>query len=149
MTQAERGTAMQTRRWEPVRDMEQLRRMLEDTFGLPAGLSESAAWVPPVDIEERDDAYLVEAELPGVERDDIDIELIGNELTISGDIKERERAGILRKRTRQVGRFEFRVTLPDHVDSDGVEANLKDGVLTVRVPKSQRAQRRRIEVNSS
>jgi HSP20 family protein len=148
MTLPERGTATQTRRWEPVRDIEQLRRLLEDNFGFPASLAEPTAWVPPVDIEETDDAYLVEAELPGVERDDVEIELVGNELMITGEIKEKERAGILRKRTRQVGRFEFRVSLPDHVDSEQVQASLKDGVLTVRVPKSQRAQRRRIEVNS-
>jgi HSP20 family protein len=137
------------RRWEPVRDLEQVRRLLEETFGsIPAGLAEPNVWIPAVDIEEQDDAYLVEAELPGVDRDDIDIELVGNELTISGEIKEKERAGILRKRTRRIGKFEFQVLLPDHVDSERVDASLKDGVLTVRVPKAERAQRRRIEVSS-
>jgi HSP20 family protein len=137
------------RRWEPSRDLEQVRRLLEETFGsIPAALAEANVWVPAVDIEEQDDAYLVEAEVPGAERDDIDIELVGNELTISGEIKEKERAGILRKRTRRVGKFEFQVLLPDHVDSERVDANLKGGVLTVKVPKAERAQRRRIEVSS-
>jgi HSP20 family protein len=140
-------------RTQPLRDVEQvtdrMRRLLDESFGgWTALLAEAAAWTPPVDIEETDDAWLVEAELPGVDRKDIDIELVGNELAITGEIKERERAGILRRKTRRVGRFEFRVTLPDQVDQDKIEANVRDGVLTVRVPKAERAQRRRIEVTS-
>jgi HSP20 family protein len=101
-----------------------------------------------VDIEEADDAYVVEADLPGVKRQDVNIELVGNELMVTGEIKERERKGALRRQTRRVGRFDYRVVLPDHVDDDKVEANLTDGVLTVRVPKAERAQRRKIEVKS-
>jgi HSP20 family protein len=128
---------------------ERIRRILDQTFtglGLPSPLSEATGWAPPVDIEERDDAYVFQAELPGVEREDVNIELVGNELQISGEIKEREREGILRKRTRKVGQFEYRVVLPDQVDAERVEAKLNDGVLTVQVPKANRAQRRRIEV---
>jgi HSP20 family protein len=122
-----------------------MRRLLDDSLG---GLIEADAWAPPVDIEETDDAYIVEAELPGVKRGDVNIEFAGNELSITGDIKEKERVGILRRKTRRVGRFEFRVVLPDHVDGDNIDANLTDGVLRVRVPKAQRAQRRKIEVKS-
>ena len=57
--------------------------------------------------------------------------------------------GVLRKRTRRVGRYEYRVTLPDQVDPDAIDAKLKEGVLTLRIPKAQSAQRRRIEVQSS
>jgi HSP20 family protein len=67
--------------------------------------------------------------------------------------RRRRRAGRLElatpRRTRRVGRFEYRVILPEEVDADGIEANLSNGVLTVQVPKSERAQRRRIEVTSS
>jgi HSP20 family protein len=131
-----------------MQELDQMRRMLEETFGaLPATLGEDVKkWVPPVDIEETDDAYVVEAEIPGVTRRDVDIELVGDELTISGEIKEKERKGILRRQTRKVGRFELRVMLPDQVDPSGVEASLDSGVLTVRVPKAQRAERRKIEV---
>jgi HSP20 family protein len=132
---------------------ERMRRMLDQTLrgsGLPSPspLSETGGWAPPVDIEEREDAYIVEAEVPGISREDVNIDLIGNELTISGEIKEKERDGILRRRTRRVGRFQYRVILPEHVDSDGVDAKLGDGVLTIRVPKSERAKRRRIDVSS-
>jgi HSP20 family protein len=142
-------------RWEPMRDFEQvterMRRMLDETFGgfgWPSFLGERSMWSPPVDIEETDDSYVVEAELPSVKRDDVDIELVGNDLQITGEIKERDRKGTLRRQTRRTGRFAYRVTLPSQVDAENVDANLADGVLTVRVPKSQRDQRRRIEIKS-
>jgi HSP20 family protein len=144
-------------RWEPVSEFEhvaeRLQRMLEQTFGaapdLRSVVREAAAWTPAVDIEEEDDAYVIEAELPGVKREDVTIELIGNELTITGEIKERERKGVLRRRTRRVGQFALALTLPDRVEADQISAELDHGVLTVRVPKAEAAQRRRIEVSSS
>jgi HSP20 family protein len=126
---------------------ERMRRMLEQTFG--GMLDEPAGWVPAVDIEELEDAYVVEAEVPGVKREDVNIEVSGNELTISGEIKVREREGVIRRRTRRVGEFEFRVLLPNEVNAGGIDAKLNDGVLTVRIPKAERAQRRRIEVKSA
>jgi HSP20 family protein len=126
---------------------ERMRRMLEQTFG--GLLDEPAGWIPAVDIEEREDAYVVEAELPGVKREDVNIEVSGNELTINGELKKREREGIIRRRTRRVGEFEFRVVLPNEVNAEGIDAKLHDGVLSVRVPKAERAQRRRIEVKSA
>jgi HSP20 family protein len=126
---------------------ERMRRMLEQTFG--GMLDEPAGWVPAVDIEELEDVYVVEAEVPGVKREDVNIEVSGNELTISGEIKVREREGIIRRRTRRVGQFEFRVLLPNEVNAEGIDAKLNDGVLSVRIPKAERAQRRRIEVKSA
>jgi HSP20 family protein len=109
---------------------------------------EAGVWVPDVDVEELDDAYMVEAELPGVDRKEVNVELTGNELSITGDIKERERKGILRHRTRRTGRFELHLTLPERVDGEKVDARFDNGVLTVRVPKLESAQRRQIEVKS-
>ncbi len=151
----ERRAGAPPERWEPSSELEQvtdrMRRMLEQTFagfGVPSPLTERAGWSPLVDIEETDDAYVVEAELPAVKREDVNIELVGNELTITGEIKERSRKGTLRRRSRRTGRFEYRVSLPDQVDSEKIDANLAEGVLTVHVPNSQRAQRRRIEIRS-
>jgi HSP20 family protein len=133
-----------------IQDMrEQMDRLLEDLIGgtlqqaAPGGL-----WVPDVDIEEADDAWIVEADVPGAKKDDLTVDLQEGELVIHGDMKEKERAGILRRRTRRVGEFEYRVRLPGDVDPEGIEAKLKDGVLTVRVPKPRRAQPRRIQVES-
>jgi HSP20 family protein len=136
-------------RWSQADELEageRLRRIFDQTFG--GLLGEAAGWVPAVDLEEQDDAYTVEVELPGVKKKDVDVELIGNELMISGEIEERERVGVLRRRTRRYGRFEFRVSLPGQVDAEAIEAKLDDGVLTVHVPKSQREQRRKIRVGS-
>ena len=91
---------------------------------------------------------MVEIDLPGVKRDDVDIELSDRQLTVSGEIKEKERTGILRRRTRRVGEFHYSVTLPAEVDAEKVSAHLDDGVLTVRVPKPERAKPRRIQISS-
>src|SRR2546421_237279 len=133
----ERRTRGPAQRWEPLSEVDQaaerMRRLLDQTFGdvgWPSTFGESGSWSPPVDIEETDDAYVLEAELPGVKRGDVDIELVGNELTINGQVVERERAGILRRRTRRTERYQYRVTLPDQGDDDKIDADLKDGVLT-------------------
>jgi HSP20 family protein len=144
-------------RWQPFQEFEQvterMRRMLEETFGgfgrWPSLLQETAGWSPPVDIEEQDDVYVLEAELPGVTRENIDIELVGNELAITGELKEKERTGVVRRRTRRTGRFDYRVTLPEQVDAEQIDASLDEGVLTMRVPKSERAQRRKVAIKGS
>jgi HSP20 family protein len=123
---------------------QQMDRMLQQLLD-PAALMSDETWTPPVDIEETDDAWLVEADLPGVKRDDVNVQMQRDELVISGEIKQRERAGLLRRRTRRVGAFEFRVRLPGDVDEGAIEANLHGGVLTVRIPKA-RAESRRIDI---
>jgi len=153
----ERRSTGSQERWEPLSELEQvtqrMRRMLDQTFGgfgWPSSLlSEAAGWTPLVDIVEQDDGYVIEAELPGVRREDVNIEVAGNELSITGEIKEPERKGTVRRRTRRTGRFEYRVRLPEQVDALKIEASLDQGILTVRVPKSERAQRQRIEIKSS
>jgi HSP20 family protein len=143
-----------TERWEPFSELEQvserMRGILEQTLGgfTPSLLTEQGGWSPLVDIEEEDDTYVVEAELPGVKEKDLNIEIVGNELAISGEVKERERKGVLRRQTRRTGRFDYRVRLPEPLDAERIDAKLADGVLTVGVPKSERAQRRKIEVKT-
>jgi HSP20 family protein len=143
-TQTRRTAPRPMQRWDPLRELADLHDRL-DQLVEPGG-GAPAAWTPPVDIVEADDAWIVEAELPGVDRKDVAIELRENELSISGEIKERVREGILRRRTRRVGEFDFHVMLPGHVDADDVEASMHDGVLTVRVPKPDQARAHRIEV---
>lgn len=141
-------------RFDPLGELEQLtermQRMLDRTFGgFAARTLERDGWSPLADIEEQDDAYVVKVELPGVKREDISIELVGNELTIAGELKEEQRKGVVRKGMRRFGRFSYRVALPNQVDPDKVDAKLQDGVLAVHAPKSERAQRRQITVKSS
>jgi HSP20 family protein len=144
------GSAAQWPSFEQV--PERMRRMLEQTlssFGSPALLSEASTWTPLVDVEEEDESYVIEADLPGVRREDLTIELVGNELSISGEVRERERKGIVRRRARHAGRFDYDATLPNLLEVDKIEATLGDGVLTLRVPKAERARRQRIEVTGS
>ena len=116
---------------------------------MPFGQMEmvNAPWVPLADVSETDDAYTVEVELPGVRKDQINVELNDRELVISGEIPEpSEEDGQRRRRSRRTGRFEFRTVLPGEVNPDGVSANLSDGVLSVKIPKAEEAKPRRIEV---
>lgn len=140
------------RRWDPLRELddfhERMSQLMSSVFGATPWVGESQIWTPLADVSETDDAYLVEVDLPGVKRDDIDVEVTGNELVITGEFKERERTGWLRSRTRRVGRFEYRTMLPQDVNSEQISAELSDGVLTVQVPKTEAAKPRRIPINS-
>src|SRR6202048_3932453 len=121
-------TTQPMQRWEPLRELEQLHEQmgqLMDSVWAPMGAGNGGSWMPFADIEETEDAWIIEAEVPGVDRKDVNVELRDSELEISGDIKERERKGILRRRTRRVGRFEFRVTLPGSTNPENVQANVK------------------------
>lgn len=123
--------------------------LFESTFGaLPNATNGGSPWSLPVDVEETDDAFVVEAELPGVRAEDVTLEVRDNELAISGELKERERVGILRRKTRRYGTFHYRVALPADVDSDQIDAKLHGGVLSVRVPKTAKAQPKRIAINA-
>ena len=137
--------------WSPLRELEEMHQRLSQLLdigpdGRPGMLT---GWTPPVDVEETDDAFVVEAELPGVKREDINVELRNNELRIRGEVTERERVGVVRRRTRRTGQFDYRVALPGEVDADNVEANLEEGILRVRVSKSEHAKPRRIAVEAA
>ena len=135
-------------RVDPLTDIERLRSqitaLLDGTSDVPDPLA--GAFVPMADVEETDDAYVIEIELPGVDQKDIDVSVSGRRLLVTGERKERERVGLLRRRTRRVGEFRFEIVLPDDLDPDDVDAHLDQGVLTMRVGKEAAERRRRIEV---
>ena len=108
-------------------------------------------WVPLADLSETQDAYVVKVELPGVGKDQIDVQLQDRELVVSGEIPEQEQDGQnggrrRHRSTRRTGRFEFRAWLPGDVNADAVQGELTDGVLTLTVPKSAAAKPRKIEI---
>jgi HSP20 family protein len=125
----------------------QMGELLENALTGAAG--EGAPWIPAVDIEETDDSWIIEAEVPGVDKKDVDIQMTDSDLVVRGEIKEREHTGILRRRTRRVGEFEFRVTLPGPANAEDIQANLDGGVLMIRIPKPQETQPRRIQIGGS
>lgn len=112
------------------------------------GPAERAAWAPLADVTETEDAYIVEAELPGLRREDIDVEVGDRQVAITGELREPERKGTLHRGSRRTGRFEYRATLPGEVNAEAVSASLADGVLTVRLPKAPNAGARHIEIES-
>ncbi|MGY1722600.1 Hsp20/alpha crystallin family protein [Blastococcus sp. SYSU DS0533] len=132
-------------RWDPFRELDDLYDRLAKVWDA-APLGALDRWVPSADLEETDDAYVVELELPGLARDDVDVRLDDRVLTVSGEIRERKRTGILHRRARKVGKFRYAVTLPAEVDDEHAEASLRDGVLTVRVAKPAQSRRRRIPI---
>ena len=133
--------------WDGFSGLSQLRSQLDSLLsGWDELLSRAGAFTPLADIEETDEAYVAEIELPGVKLEDLSVEVAGHRLTVTGERKERERVGILRRRTRTVGRFHYEVLLPGEVDEEGVTASLHEGVLTVRVPKPAGERPRRIKV---
>jgi HSP20 family protein len=141
------------RRGDPLAELENrmgdlLQSFFADPF-LAAPLAPAVApiWVPPVDIEETQDSYILEMDLPGVKPEDVNLELRdGNELRITGQYRQRERTGTMRRENRRGGDFEYDVILPGDVNAEQVDATLEDGVLTVRLGKAQGGQARRIQV---
>ncbi|MGW0767084.1 Hsp20/alpha crystallin family protein [Streptomyces sp. NPDC002676] len=125
---------------------ERMNRLLQGAAVAPGA---ALAWSPAADMRETDDAYVLEAELPGIRRDDIDIEMSERELHITGEYKEREREGVLRSSTRRTGRFEYQTLLPADVRAEEVSATLHEGVLTVTVPKAKAVKPRHIEITES
>jgi HSP20 family protein len=104
----------------------------------------------PVDIRVAEDEYLVEAFLPGVSTEDLDIQIESNIVTIKGELKiERKEDDRYLLRERPSGMFQRAIELPDDVDADKVEAELKNGVLTLRLPKSELAKPRKIKISNN
>jgi len=143
---ARRGGNGESERSDPFAELNRLSQQLSGFLGMDVP-SLAGGFTPLADIEESDDAYTVELELPGVKKDDVAVEVSGRRLVVSGERKERERVGILRHRTRSVGRFHYEVSLPSALDEDGIGASLSDGVLTLRVPKAASERPRRIPVS--
>src|SRR5712671_5651044 len=118
-------------RWDPVRDLLAIQQRLDRFAPGPAG------WVPPIDVHETTGEYVVTAELPGLHRDDIHIEVSDGRLQLSG---ERRARGVPCEQYHRIerghGSFSRTFELSVPVDGDRVSAELRDGVLTVICPKA-------------
>ncbi len=105
-------------------------------------------WVPAIDIKEEEERYLLRADVPGVDADDIDVTLDNGVLTLRGsrETSTDEEKGGLRRVERVSGHFYRRFSLPDTADSTAVSADYKNGVLEVSIPKQKQSQPQRIAV---
>ena len=127
--------------WDPIRDLLAIQQRL-DRFA-PA----QSGWTPPVDLIETPDRYIVTAELPGMRREDLDIQVHDDRVTISGTRPERaEPFEQYHRVERGHGSFRRSFQLPVPVDGSRVSADLRDGVLTVICPKAADQSARRIKV---
>jgi HSP20 family protein len=135
-------------RYQPFRELEEIQQQTAQLVEQMMGASPDVVrpWIPDVDIEETEDAWILEAELPGARAEDVHVETDDGELTIHGAIAERERKGILRRRTRRVGEFEFQIALPGLEGDVDPQARLHHGVLEVRVPKPEKTRPRQIQI---
>ncbi|MDX1673492.1 MAG: Hsp20/alpha crystallin family protein [Longimicrobiales bacterium] len=138
-----------TRSRSPLSEMNRLAREMDSLFGGFNGPTD--LWSPPVDVEETGDELILTAELPGMDRENIDIELEDGVLTIQGEKKEEQKdegtQGLLYER--RWGSFTRRFTLPRAVDANNITANYENGILTIRVPKAEEAKGRKIEIAGS
>ncbi len=118
---------------------------------LPASADESVAyndWVPAIDIKEEDGRYLIRADVPGVEAEDLDITMDNDVLTLQGkrDTRSEEETDSLRRVERVSGRFYRRFSLPESADSTAISADYRQGVLEISIPKQAKAQPQRIQI---
>jgi HSP20 family protein len=142
-------------RWNPVRDLMQMREEMDRLFQQfvkrgdgEEGTWGEGVWAPPVDIYETGEAFILKAELPGLSKDDLQIELHENRLTLRGERKWEADAkeGQSHRRERAYGRFERSFWLPASVDAEKIQATFKDGVLELRIPKSETAKPKQITI---
>ncbi len=128
---------------------EEFNRLFED-FGKDLGSVEER-FTPAIDIRETDDAYIVEADVPGLKKEDVHIEVNDDVLTIKGERKNEheEKRKDYHRIERQSGSFRRTITVPGGFKYDDVDAKFEDGVLRVTLPKREDAKPRRIEVKAS
>jgi HSP20 family protein len=115
------------------------------------GSSDRERWMPPaIDIDETANEFLVCADLPGLRKEDISIECVSNQLTISAERKYESVEGRKQeRRERFYGTFQRSFTLPGGVDTEGIQADYEGGVLTVHIPKVEQAKARKIEIGGT
>lgn len=146
---------MLTRRMNPFGALNELQREMNrlfDGYGprLGSGPSTRAATFPALNVWEDGDSLYAEAEIPGVNQDDVEVYAIGNELTVKGTRQPRQGEDVVyHRRERGTGEFTRVVTLPIDVNADAVKASLKDGVLTVKLPKAEEAKPKKIAIKTS
>jgi len=143
-------------RWDPFKELEEFENRLMRLFSrLPAPRLTSeeesvtvASWVPLVDVIEDEKEYLLKVELPEIKKDDVKVTVENGVLTISGErkVEKEEKGRTFHRIERAYGRFERSFTLPDDIDGDKVNAEFKEGVLYIHLPKSEKAKPRAIEV---
>ncbi|MGH8024924.1 MAG: Hsp20/alpha crystallin family protein [Limisphaerales bacterium] len=136
--------------WPLQRWQREIDRLFGNPFGdwLMSGEPFMEDWMPPINLYEEQDKFVIEAELPGIKKEEIQIFMSGNNLNITGQrTEEREqKARDTHRAERCFGRFHRMVSLPVPVKADAIQARYRDGVLTVTCPKTEEARRKEVRV---
>jgi HSP20 family protein len=139
--------------WDPFERMRELMQL--DPFqDLPRRwLTDEATslYSPRFDVREEKDGFVIQADLPGIKEEDVDVSITGNRLTVSGKREEEQvdESDSYYSRERTFGTFARSFTLPDNVDTDQIQANMQGGVLSLRIQKSAESQRKKIPLRAS
>ena len=143
-----RSTAVMnpSREFEDIYD--RMGELMNLAFGLAPVQLADAAWTPLADLSETDDAYIVKVDLPGVRKDQVQVQVQDRQLSVTGEIPEPQDGDGRRthRRSRRTGRFELNTYLPGDVNGDAVRAELADGVLTITVPKAEASKPHKVEI---
>ena len=146
---------MQLVRWTPMGNLQsfqhEMNRMFDQFFrGGNGEEAKVSTWQPSVDIYETDDALVIKAELPGVSKDDVSIDVHQNTLTLRGQRKHEAEVKDehYHRVERSYGSFQRSFTLPTTVDAEKAEASFKDGVLELRLPRLESAKPRQVAIQS-
>jgi HSP20 family protein len=138
----------------PFDELDHMKRQMDRLMNFWGGstTSRNAAGVfPPINLTEDRDHYYVRAELPGMTQDSLDIQVAAKTLSIAGERKIENQGGEVRyhRREREGGHFSRVVTLPGEINADKVQADLVDGVLTVKIPKAEAQKPRQVTVRAA
>lgn len=143
-------------RWNPLREMaavnQSLDRWFDDSFFAPrrlTGATNLSTWNPAVDVYEESDRFVIKAELPGLDRQDIEVDLNDRVLTLKGERSyenEVKEDGYYRKE-RAFGKFHRAFTLPANLNADEIKAEFKDGLLTINIPKPEEEKPKQITIH--
>jgi HSP20 family protein len=139
-------------RWDPFQDMLSLReamnQLMEESFVRPNG-ARGQGFVPALDLSETKDGYLVEAAVPGLKPEDLEITLENNVLTIKGETRKEseDKQRNYHRVERRFGSFQRSITLPNTVKADAIKAELEQGVLKLEIPKAEEVKPRKIAVS--
>ena len=140
-------------RWDPFRDLVTMRRAMDRM--IENSLTENdrdvtSEWGLPLDVIEDENEYVVKASLPGVKPDDLDITYNKGTLTIKGELKDESDTtkGQYHVRERRYGTFARSISLPSSVKAEDIQADFKDGILILKLPKSEEVKPKRIAIHS-
>jgi len=142
---------MLMRSWQPFAEIETIRQQLDKAFdGLAATRDNSeASWMPAVEFVDAGDNFVLKAQLPGIDPKDVDIQVTREAISISGERRYEntdEKSGYVRSEFRY-GKFHRVLTLPAHIQNDSVQAEYKDGILMLTLPKVTEARNKVVKIN--